>query len=81
MLKIKLFIIMFYIGINICFGDRQIIYGTYEIFNADIPNKVTDSDTIIWKYYNQNENKILEGVLISLIIIILYSPKQSHPQH
>ena len=53
-LIIKLFIIMLYIGINICFGARQIIYGTYAIYNSGIPNNVTDSDTIIWKYYNQN---------------------------
>jgi len=55
---------MLYIGTNICFGAKQIIYGTYAIFNAGIPNNVTNSSTIIWKYYNQNENKILEGVLI-----------------
>ena len=61
---IKLFFIIFYIGINICFGARQIVYGTYAIFNSDIPDNVAHSDTITWKYYNRDENKILEGVLI-----------------
>ena len=55
---------MLCIGTNICFGAKQIIYGTYAIFNSGIPNNETHSDTIIWKYYNRDINKILEGVLI-----------------
>jgi hypothetical protein len=56
-------LIILFTGINLCFSAKQVIYGSYALFNIDIPNYTISSDTILWKYYNQDEEIIIEGVL------------------
>ena len=57
-------IVIFFLLFSFGFSTKQIVYGNYDLINIKKPENYIPADTIIWKYFNQDDELLYVDKLI-----------------
>ena len=57
-------LVIFFLLFSFGFSTKQIVYGNYDLINIKKPENYIPADTIIWKYFNQDEELLYVDKLI-----------------